>query len=414
MLSRLRLWPLFKRGLAIVAATQLSIALGLTLVDSWRRRGKKTKPFPVTPPADVEVGAGTATPYTYGEDLYDAMLAAIDGARRQILLETYIWKADDVGARFKDAVEAAARRGVDVFIIYDAFANLVVPREFKRFSDHIKVLAYPVYPAGWKFYDLRRYGRDHRKILVVDDEVAFVGGYNIGAAYASEWRDTHAKLTGSAVWDLKRAFADFWNMQARAGRGPGDVIGVDAPDDWDPRVRLHRNVPRLWMFPIRAMYLEAIDRARHRIYLTHAYFIPDEDFVDTLLAAAGRGVDVRLLVPETSNHVLADWLSRGFYTALLEGGVRIHLFQDAMVHAKTAVVDGRWCTIGTANIDRLSMTGNYEINVEFVDDAMAAQMEDIFDRDLANTRELTLAEWRSRGVARRFAESVLAPLRPLL
>jgi cardiolipin synthase A/B len=411
---RLRIWPLFRRGLLVIGLTQLSIALGLTLVDSWRRRGRKTEPFPVTPPDEVEVGTGSVTPYTYGDDLYRDMLTEIESAKSEILLETYIWKDDEVGRRFKDAVEAAARRGVDVFVVYDAFANLVVPPAFKQFSPAIRVLAYPVYPAGWRFYDLRRYGRDHRKILVVDDRVAFVGGYNIGTAYATEWRDTHAKVTGPAVWDLKRAFVDFWNMQARVGRGPGPLLHVESPDEWDPRVRLQRNVPRLWMFPIRAMYLEAMDRARHSIYLTQAYFIPDDDFVDTLLAACARGVEVRLLLPAMSNHVVADWLSRGFYATLLEGGVHIHLYQGAMVHAKTATVDGRWCTIGTANIDRLSMTGNYEINVEFIDDGIARQMEDIFRRDLSNTEELTLAEWRSRGLARRFAEVVLAPLRPLL
>jgi cardiolipin synthase len=405
---------LLKRGLIVMVVSQLSIALGLTLVDSWRRRGKKREPFPVTPPADIQVGAGVVTPYTFGEDLFEAMLAEIDSAQSQILFETYIWKSDEVGQQFKAAVEAAADRGVDVYVIYDAFANLVVPRDFKRFSPKIRVLAYPMYAAGLRFWDLRRYGRDHRKILVVDDRIAFVGGYNIGSAYANEWRDTHARVTGPAVWDLKRAFVDFWNMQARAGRGPGSLLTVDASDDWDATVRIHRNVPRLWTFPIRGMYLEAIDRARHTIYLTHAYFIPDDDFVDTLLSACARGVDVRLLLPATSNHVVADWLSRGFYTTLLEGGVRIHLFQGAMVHAKTATVDGRWCTIGTANIDRLSMTGNYEINIEFIDAGLAEQMEGIFRRDLGNTVELTLDQWRARGVARRFAEMVLAPLRPLL
>src|SRR5690606_33026034 len=133
-----------------------------------------------------------------------------------------------------------------------------------------------------------------------------------------------------------------------------------------------------WMFPIRAMYLEAINRAQHHVWMTHAYFIPDQDFVDSLLAAAARGVDVRLLVPAKSNHVVADWLSRGYYSQLLAAGIRIFRYSGAMVHAKTATIDGNWSTIGTANIDRLSMTGNYEVNVEFIDPAMAAAMERIF------------------------------------
>ena len=162
------------------------------------------------------------------------------------------------------------------------------------------------------------------------------------------------------------------------------------------------------------MYLEAINRAYQHIYMTQAYFVPDSDFVEALMAAAQRGVDVRLLVPETSNHVVADWLSRGYYAELLASGVRIFRYQGAMVHAKTATIDGRWSTVGTANIDRLSMTGNYEINVEFIDPEMAAQMERVFATDLSNARELTREEWENRGVHRKFTELVLAPLRPFL
>jgi cardiolipin synthase len=177
---------------------------------------------------------------------------------------------------------------------------------------------------------------------------------------------------------------------------------------------VHRNVPRLWMFPIRSMYLEAVARASHNIWMTHAYFIPDPDFVDAIMDAARRGVDVRLLLPATSNHVVADWLSRGYYGEMLAAGVRIFRFQGAMVHAKTSTIDGRWSTVGTANIDRLSMTGNYEVNVEFIDASMAAQMERIFETDLSNTVELTAETWAARGVHRKFTEMVLAPLRPLL
>jgi cardiolipin synthase A/B len=162
------------------------------------------------------------------------------------------------------------------------------------------------------------------------------------------------------------------------------------------------------------MYLEAIARATRNVWLTHAYFIPDQDFVDALTAAALRGVDVRLLVPRKSNHIVADWISRGYFGELLESGVRIFRFRDAMVHAKTATIDGQWSTIGTANIDRLSMTGNYEINVEIIDDDMAASMEGIFETDLTNSLELTQGEWESRDIYRRFTEAVLAPLRPLL
>lgn len=405
------IWPLARRALLTILGIQFALAISLTLVDSWRRRGKKPQPFTTLAPHEVPIGSGSVTTYTYGQDLFDDMLAAIAEARHQVLFESYIWKGDEVGEQFKQALIDAAERGVEVYVIYDAFANLVVDPRFKRFPPELRVLKYPVYNAGLRFYDLRRYGRDHRKILVVDDDVAFVGGFNIGTAYATEWRDTHARITGPAVWDLKRSFADFWN-EHRRGLRPLLLRSSDA--EWEPRIRLHRNLPRQWMFPIRSMYLEAINRARRNIWMTHAYFIPDQDFVDALKAAAQRGVDVRILVPRTSNHVVADWISRGYFGQLLDTGVRIYRFEGAMVHAKTATIDGSWSTIGTANIDRLSMTGNYEINAEFIDAAMAQTMEAIFAADLDQSSHLSTRDWQARGIHRRFTEGVLRPLRHLL
>jgi cardiolipin synthase A/B len=411
--TRRRVTALARRILLAALGVPVVVAVVLTLVDSYRRRGKRPRPFPTTPPAQVTIGDGTVTTYTFGRDLYADMLAAIESAQERILFESYIWKGDATGERFKQALSRAAGRGVEVYVIYDGFANLVVSPLFKRFGPRLKVLEYPIYNAGWRFFDLRRYGRDHRKILVVDDRVGFVGGYNVGSAYATEWRDTHVRITGPGVWDLSRAFADFWNSNRRPRHGNRPLL-LETTADWEPRIRVHRNVPRQWMFPIRAMYLEAINRASHHIWMTHAYFIPDSDFVDAVVAAARRGVDVRLLVPATSNHVVADWLSRGYYGEMLGAGVRIFRFQGAMVHAKTSTIDGRWSTVGTANVDRLSMTGNYEVNVEFIDDAMAAQMERVYETDLSNCVELTAGTWAARGLHRKFTELLLAPLRPLL
>ncbi len=406
---------LLRRTLLTILGIQVGLAIGMSLVDSYRRRGKRPQPFPTRSPSTVAVGGGEVTTYTFGRDLYDDMLAAIDGAQRQILFETYIWKGDATGERFKRALAAAADRGVEVYCIYDAFANLVVSPHFQRFPSSVKVLRYPVYAAGWRFFDLRGYGRDHRKILVVDDNVGFIGGYNVGAAYETEWRDTHVRITGPAVWDLKRAFADFWNLNRRRRlRASERPLLLETASTWEPRIRVQRNVPRLWMFPIRSMYLEAINRASRNVWMTQAYFLPDQDFVDALKDAARRGVDVRLLLPLKSNHIVADWISRGYFSQLLDAGVRILRFRDAMVHAKTATVDGTWCTVGTANIDRLSLSGNYEVNVEVIDEAFARDLEEVFLVDQDNCLELTSGEWEARDLHRKFTEAVLAPLRPLL
>ncbi|WP_265521237.1 phospholipase D-like domain-containing protein [Oerskovia flava] len=401
------------RTAVVAAAAPVAVAAVLVTTDAVRRRRRQATDvtFPHPEPAEATVDQSSVTVFTYGEDLYEEMLAAIRGARECIMLETYIWKGDALGQQFKDALIEATHRGVEVFVVYDGFANLVVPRAFLDFPAPIHVIRFPVFRPGILMMNLRKSGRDHRKVLVVDDEVGFVGGYNIGELYATQWRDTHVKLTGPSVWELRNAFVDFWN----ANRDPAQPALEDPGSEyWQPRLKAARNAPAHLVFPIRGIYLDAIDRASSHVYITQAYFIPDREILHALLAAAARGVDVRVVVPERSNHVVADWLARDLYETLLRGGVTIWLYENTMVHAKTATIDGQWTTIGTANIDRLSLTGNYEINLEIVDPDVAAQMEMVFDVDLSNCRELTLAEWESRSLVAKISEVLLRPLRPLL
>ncbi|MET0449404.1 MAG: phospholipase D-like domain-containing protein [Aeromicrobium sp.] len=405
---------ILRRSLVAFLLMQVGAVASLMGVTKIRKilRGHNVDPLQPAEAVRHEIGDGSsATTYTYGAVLFDDMLAAIDGARERVLLESFIIKNDEMGQRFKQALIAASRRGVDVHVIYDGFANLVVSKHFFEFPAPIQVVQYPVWGAGWQFLNPRRLGRDHRKILVVDDTVGFVGGYNIGSLYATQWRDTHLRIDGPAVWDLDNAFIDFWNIRRPEGAAE---LGPIRPAGWHPQIRAHRNVPRQLMYPIRGMYLEAIDRAHETIDITAAYFIPDRDILDALLLASHRGVRVRILMPKVSNHVVTDWLSRGFYGALLRGGVEIHRYTDHMVHAKTATIDGQWTTIGTANIDRLSLTGNYEINLEILDEGLAAGMNEIFTRDLEKAERLTWQEWESRPFINRLYEVILRPLGPLL
>ncbi|MGH2508155.1 MAG: phospholipase D-like domain-containing protein [Ktedonobacteraceae bacterium] len=383
----------------------------LVVIDIWRKRYRPQGRFPRTKPEPLWLGGSRVQIYTYGEDLYTAMLEAIRQARERIFFETFIWKNDQVGQQFKLELQRAAERGVAVYVMYDSFANLVVPPHFKRFKPTIFVLRYPLFAWLRQPFYLSGYARDHRKILVVDGHTAFIGGYNIGSRYATEWRDTHIRIAGPDAHELESVCIDFWNMY-RTHDLP--LLPEIKTRDWDPALVIHRNDPHLLIFPIRNCYLEAINRATQHIYLTHAYFIPDRVILRALLQAAARGVDVHILLPATSNHVVADWLARGFYTQCLAGGIRLFLYQNAMVHAKTATIDGIWSTIGTANLDRLSLLGNFEVNIETHDAALAQQMETIFLQDCKNARELALSHWKNRSPLWIFAETMLLPLRPLL
>ncbi|MCU1408925.1 MAG: hypothetical protein JWM23_1005 [Microbacteriaceae bacterium] len=406
-----------KRGVLAFFALQAAVIAVLVAIDTVTRRVRvKRTRFPRPGIFHSTVGKAHISLYTFGDDLYRDMLHEIRTATRTVLLETYIWKSDTVGGQFLDAVNAAAKRGVEVYVIYDGFANLVVPRSFYTFDSAVHVLRFPVFRPSIVFTNVRGTGFDHRKVLVVDDRVGFVGGYNIGSLYATQWRDTHLRISGPSVWDLRQAFVSMWNgYRTRAWTSPSRPQLEELPAHfWEPHIRAVNNIPSNLVFPTRGVYLDAINRAGKHIFITTAYFIPDQQILDALLAAAERGVDVRVLIPEASNHVLADWLSRGFYTALLRAGVTILLYQHAMIHAKTATVDGEWSIVGTANLDRLSLTGNYEIGLEIFDSDLAGDLEKIFEIDSSNTRVLTLEEWESRHIPARFSEAVLAPLRPLL
>ncbi len=404
--ARARTWRIFKYLVGGLVSAQAAAIVWLTLVSTFRKR-RPLRGFPSLKPLDATTRDSHVTIYTYGEDIYADMLAAIEGAKDFIYFESFIWKSDVVGERFKVALTAAAQRGVRVYVVYDRFANLVVNPRFYHFDKRIHAFAHPL--IGTASIGIRRNGRNHRKLLVVDGEVGFLGGYNIGSLYARWWRDTHARVTGIVVADLVNAFVDYWNLY----HDGDERLASPKERAWDSSVAIYRNLPKVAVYPIRNMYLDAIDRAAERVWLTHAYLLPDEDFVAALTDAVSRGVDVRIIVPTESNHVIADWLSRGYYDRLLSRGVRLYLYQDAMVHAKTALVDNMWATIGTANIDRLSMLGNLEINAEFKDLQVNSNLAAIFERDLEQSEELAFSEWTRRSAVAKATERLLAPLRPL-
>lgn len=347
--------------------------------------------------------------YSYGRDLYDAMLDAIDGARESVYLESFLWKGDHDGREFRERLARKAAQGVDVYVVFDWFGNLVVPAAFKTFPPAVHTLIYRGIRRPRHLLDPRRYALEHRKLLVVDGREAFVGGYNLGSLFATQWRDTHLRAAGPAAAQLAQVFADFWNSQTV----PDQRITRHYPRAFDPRFVPYDNDAERMSFPIRDMYISAIDRAERHIHLTNAYFIPDRVLLARLTAAARRGVDVQVLLPWRSNHLLADWLARGRLAPCLEAGIRIFRYR-AMMHAKTCTIDGEWSTVGTANLDRLSSVGNLELNVEIYSRALAQQMDELFDLDKTYAKELSREDWLARRWPDKLGERLLAPLRLFL
>ena len=401
-------------GAATVFAIQLAAVTTVTVVDDMRkRREPQTGVFPHLPPQDVTVGNNEFRIFTYGQDLYDSMLHDIAEAKESILFESFIVKSDETGYVFRDALIAAAERGVDVHIILDTWGNLNQDPRFRHFPamPNLHYINFPLVRTGLLTGRERDKGRDHRKIMTVDSNVGYVGGYNVGTLYADQWRDTHLRVEGPASTLLKSSFIAMWNAYHQENDPRMEAINVS---EWDATIRTVENAPSRAIYPISAVYLEVLGRATTRAWITMGYFIPDEPMMEALTHAARRGVDVRVLIPEYSNHIYADWVARSHYEDLLRSGVKIFLYEEAMVHAKTMTVDGQWSTVGTANIDRLSLRGNFEINMEIFGADFARAMERIFKVDQANSHELTLSMWNERSAAVRVLERVLRPLAPLM
>ena len=395
-------------GIGLMTSLQAITVVILQIV-SVARRNRREGGFPHPHLHEVCIGDNRLQLYDYGRDLYNAMLAAIDSAQESVYLETYIWKGDEVGQEFKEHLARKAQEGVDVFVIFDGFGNTVVPHEFKQFPPDIHVLSYQGIRRPWHVFDVRRYALDHRKLLIVDGSIGFIGGYNLGSLYATSWRDTHVRIQGPVAADLAQSFIDFWN------RHHTDNVRITRhyPRRFDPLITFSGTNALELTFPIRDLYIHAIDRAEHTIRLTNAYFIPDSILLEALAAAAQRGVEVQVLVPWISNHIVVDWLTRGYFTDCLKANIRVFCFRN-MLHAKTCTIDGQWSTIGTANLDRLSSVGNYEINAEIYSEALARQMEELFNSDVTNAFALNLDEWIHRPWYAQLGERILAPLRMLL
>ncbi len=336
-----------------------------------------------------------------GSENYAAWLDAIHAATRSIYIEMYIIHEDDQGRAFADALIEKAKAGVRVRLIYDWVGgfNNTSHRFWSRLRDGgVEVRCYnpPHFdsPIGWL-------SRDHRKVIVVDRTVAFVTGLCIGKAWVGDpakgldpWRDTGVEVRGPAIADIEFAFADSW-------ASTGDPLPEDdmAPLDADPKsqqagagdgiaIRVVATVPNTaGLFRVDQLVAAL---ARRTLWLTDAYYAGTTPYVQALRAAAEDGVDVRLLVPGSSDVPIVSPLSRAGYRPLLEAGVRVFEWNGSMLHAKTAVADGRWARVGSTNLNVTSWLGNREMDVIIEDQPFAKQMEAMFENDLTNATEIVL------------------------
>jgi cardiolipin synthase A/B len=354
-------------------------------------------------------------PLRGGSEAYPAMLDAIARARDSVCLETYILNDDAVGERFAHALCERARAGVTVRLIYDAIGCIALPRSFLRplAGAGVALLEYhPIAPWRERFMLSRR---DHRKILVVDDRVAFTGGLNIGCEYIPEseggegWHDMHCRIVGPVVQDFARLFRRVW---IREGGRPYPVPRPGAqplPGGSLARVLDNSKMRRRWS--IRRAYLRAINRAVRSITVMNAYFLPDHGICAALRRAVRRGVRVRIIVPDVSDVPVVAYASRYLSAKLVRDGVEILCWPERMMHAKTAVVDSVWATIGSYNLDTRSLHYNLEVGIEVVDPAFGAEMDAQFEADARRCLPMSIDAWERRPRLDRFLSWMFYQLR---
>ncbi len=385
--------------------------------------------------AGVEPTAGNAVELLVdGEAAYAAIGAAIDAATRTVHAEYYLIRSDATADWLRDRLVAAAARGVDVKLLVDGYGSFWLRRRWLRALRRAGVKVAVFLPARLIFFQPMNL-RNHRKIVVVDGEIGFTGGINVGDEYRGRlgpWRDTHLRLEGPSAARLESVFEQDWHFATgehlphlddpgpddpAPPPSPGEEPGGAAPPARGAIVTVVRSGPDLEggeREAIHRVFFSAITLARARVYITTPYFLPDRSIVVALQTAALRGVDVRLLFPGRSNHKVVWLAGRSFYEDLLEAGVAIYEYGPGMIHAKTMVVDGGVALVGSANMDMRSFRLNFEVHTVIRDHGTARRLEGCFEADIAVSRRIDLDGFRRRPAALKVLEGAARLLSPLM
>ena len=355
------------------------------------------------------VGGNQAVLLENGDEIFPAMTRDIREARRTVNLETYIFQPDAAGKRFADAMIAAARKGVEVRLLIDAWGSKLGDLEQPLKDAGVRVRKY----RPLRLFSIYKVGkRTHRKILLIDGRIAYTGGLGIekpwlgNARNTSEWRDTEVRVEGPVAAQMQAIFSEDWTYTT------GEILAGD---------KFYPQIPQAGTMLAQAikasrgdasslakmLYYMAIQSATVSIHIANAYFLPDKQSRNALVRAVRRGVDVEVMVP--GRHIdlpmvrFASWLH---YGDLLQGGVKIYEYRPTMMHNKTMVVDGLYSTIGSINFDSRSMNANEEESLAVYDKTFAAQMEAMFAEDKKRCGEITYRDWKRRGFGKRLAEMV--------
>jgi cardiolipin synthase len=342
-------------------------------------------------------------------------------ARRFVHLQTYSWASDKVGAELKGILLAKASEGVEVRVLYDPIGSLLRLNPFYRRAMRRGGVRMEPYSPLWRLHTIGY--RNHRKLAVIDGEVGYTGGLNIGHEHLEPgrgfdaWRDTHLRVEGSAAAVLQAVFEIDWrNAVGEDLDGPRYLAPVDAARG-GPSVPVQITVsgPDSQWAAIRQLYFAMIMAARRTVRIQSPFFVLDASITEALKAAALAGTDVQVMLSERGvGQIIPYWAGNTYAAEVADAGVKVHLYRGGYLHAKTICIDGEICSIGSANMDIRSFSINYELNAVIYDRAAAGAVEAAFERDLAACVPFDPEEYRSRAIPVRFRDSVMRLCSPLL
>jgi cardiolipin synthase len=355
-----------------------------------------------------------------GSAAYEAMFDAIREAKDHVHLETYALADDNIGHQFANLLLERSAAGILVRVIYDSVGSFPTSAEYFSRLRAGGVQVHEFHPVDdirfWRIIN-----RDHRKLLIVDGKVAFTGGINIKDVYSgssslpskdeneeeditSNWRDTHVRIEGPAVAEFQKLFLRIWIEKEKEKDFEQYKPFPQLNNVGSELVRVVASTGGETEYDIYKAYITAISLARERIWVTQAYFAPNDQFIEVLEDGARRGVDVRVILQGLSDHKILLHASQAHYTRLLKAGVRIYERRDRLLHAKTAVIDALWSTVGSSNLDYFSFLRNNEVNAVILGRDFGLQMEDLFEFDIGHAEEIELEKWQDRSVWKRLME----------
>ncbi|HLS60014.1 MAG TPA: cardiolipin synthase [Virgibacillus sp.] len=357
--------------------------------------------------------------YTDGKDKFAALVNDLENAQDHIHLLYYIIRNDELGNKVADVLIKKAQEGVEVRLLYDDMGSRSLGRKYiKRLTDS-GVLVDAFFPPKIPKINFKINFRNHRKLAIIDGEIGYIGGFNIGDEYLGKdkvfgyWRDTHLRIYGDAVRNMQTRFILDWNQASRNDIGYEERYYIGASGG-DVGVQIVSSGPDSEWEQIKYGYIKMILSAKKYIYIQTPYFIPDESLMDALRIAALSGIDIKLMIPNKPDHPFVYWATLSHVGELLKAGAEAYMYQNGFLHAKTIIVDGKISSVGTANIDVRSFNLNFEVNAFLYDKAIAQQLVEAFEHDINLSTQMTKKLYNKRSLGIRFKESVSRLLSPIL